>query len=65
MQHSVLTKHDIYRVVWTAIIKELHLEAEVGYQHDKYAVAVTKNAQIVGHVSLYFPSFVMLLKEWR
>ena len=62
MQHSVLTKHDIYRIVWTAIIEELNLEAEESNQHNKYDVAVTKNAQIV---PLYFPSFVMLLEEWR
>ena len=48
---SVMRGHHIYKSVWTPVIgKELYLEPEESNEHDKYAMAVRKDGEIVGHV---------------
>ena len=43
--------HRVYQKSWTPVIGEgLTMEREENNQHDDYAVAVTKNGDIVGHV---------------
>ena len=50
-KHSVVTGPHVYKAVWTPTVERVHhLEAEDSNQHDKYARAVMKNDQIVGHV---------------
>ena len=48
---SVVRGHHIYRKSWSPVIGEvLTVEREENKEHDDYAVAVTKNRDIVGHV---------------
>ena len=50
-KESVVRGHRIYHKSWTPVIGELlTVEREEDSQHDDYAVAVTKNGDIVGHV---------------
>ena len=50
-KESVVRGHHIYQKSWTPVIGEvLTVEREENNQHDDYAVAVTKNGDIVGHV---------------
>ena len=50
-KESVVRGHYIYQKSWTPVIGEvLPVEREEDNQHDDYAVAVTKNRDIVGHV---------------
>lgn len=48
---STVRGHHVYKVLWTPIIgEELGVSAEERNDHDRHAVAVTKNEDIVGHV---------------
>ena len=53
---SVVRGHHIYKSIWTPVIgKERYLEPKESNEHDKYAVAVKKDGEIVGHVPCSFP----------
>ena len=50
-KRSVVRGHHIYKRVWTPVVgEELSLKTEDGNLHDKHAVAVIKDRQIVDHV---------------
>ena len=47
---SVVRGHNDYKSVWTLVIgKELYVEPQESNKHDKYAVAVRKDGETVGH----------------
>lgn len=51
---AVVRGYHIYKDIWDAEIdEELPCEREVGNRHDSFAVAVKKDATIVGHVPRY------------
>ena len=51
LRESVVRGHHIYQKSWTPMIRGvLIVEREENNQHDDYAVAVTKNGDIIGHV---------------
>ena len=61
---SVVRGHHVYKSVWTPVIgEELYLEPEESNEHDKYAVAVRKDGEIVRHVPRSFSTFCT--KRWR
>lgn len=48
---SYVTGHHIYKKTWTPVMdEELLTETEPENPHDKYAVKVAKNEQVVGHI---------------
>ena len=48
---STVRGHPVYKVLWTPIIcEELAVIVEENNSHDRHAVTVTKNEDIVGHV---------------
>ncbi len=59
---SVVTGHHVYKTNWTPSIGEvLALQTEEDNHHDKFAVSVMKDGEIVGHlprclskISFYF-----------
>ena len=52
--NSVVRGHHVYKSVWTPFLgEELVLEAEDGNEHDQHAVAVMKDATVVGHMPRY------------
>ena len=42
----------IYKIIWMPVGEELALQREDGNDHDKHAVTVMKDSDIVGHVPL-------------
>ena len=49
--NSVVRGHHVYKCIWTPSVGEkLPLVTEVGNLHDKYAVCIKKDGEIVGHV---------------
>ena len=62
---SVMRDHHVYKSVWTPVTgEELYLGPEELNEHNKYAVAVRKNGEIVGHVPRsfsrisWYPAFI-------
>ena len=50
-KNSVVTGHHIYKTIWTPFIGEmLPAEIEEGNLYDRYAVSLTRDSKIVGHV---------------
>lgn len=48
---SVVKGHHIYKFVWTPVIgEELQTKLEQNNEHDRHAVAVMRDDQIVGHL---------------
>ena len=48
---SVIRWHHVYKSVWTPELgEELSLVTEDGNEYDKYAVAVIKDGDVVGHM---------------
>ena len=48
---SYITGHHVYKDIWTQILDEkLATNKEKNNPHDKFAVAVVRDDQIVGHV---------------
>lgn len=48
---SVITGHHVYKSTWTPYIGEiLRGEVEENNEHDKYAVSIKKDGEIVGHI---------------
>ena len=48
---SIVRGHHIYKVVWTPVIgEELTVIPEENNDHDRHAIAVMKDGEVVGHV---------------
>ena len=51
LHKSVIRRHHIYKAVWTLVLGEVHrLEIEEGNEHDRFAVCVKRNDEIIGDV---------------
>ena len=50
-KNSVVTGHHIYKTIWTPFIWEmLPAEIEEGNVYDRYAISLTRDGKIVGHM---------------
>ena len=48
---SVVRGHHVYKVVWTPVIgEELSVKSEENNDHDRRAIAVMKDREVIGHV---------------
>ena len=56
---SYVTGHHVYKDIWTPTLSEkLSTATETENHHDKYAVKVLKENEVIGHVPLLFQSMV-------
>ena len=63
---SVVKGHHVYKFVWTPVIgQELKTKLEEDNEHDKHAVAVLLDDQIVGHLPRSISRVPVLFTPWR
>ena len=65
-KESVVRCHHVYRFVWTPVVgEELILEPEDCNEHDKFAVAVKRNDEIIGHMPRSFSRVSWYFLKYR
>ena len=62
--NSLATGHHVFKETWSPVLGEVvFCERESNNQHDRYAVALLRNGEVVGHIprNLSKPCFYALL----